>query len=310
LQNIGYSEELPLLISKAVRTMIMISTNKSNSKYSSIIVTVLLLIPMLFNTAHAGKTLILAVHPYLSPEELIKKFTPIANYLSAQTGQTIKVRIGSNYKEHIQYIGENKVDIAYMGPASYVNMTNEFGKKPVLARLEIKGRPWFQGNIITRQDSEINTLDDLKGKRIAYGDPASTMSYIVPHHMLDKAGVFNDPSSKHQFLHSHDNVALGVLSGDFDAGAVKPSVFKKFQAKGLRTIVKTPKISEHLFVTRDNCPTELVDAIRHAMLKIQDSEEGMAALRAIKGNITGLVKADSSDYDNLRKIIIETQAHH
>ena len=285
----------------------MILDKKSSIAFSYILIATLFLVLALHKVAHAEDEFVLAVHPYLPPDELIKKFTPIANYMGAQIGKTIKVRIGSNYEEHIQYIGQNKVDIAYMGPASYVKMVKEFGNKPVLARLEVKGRPWFQGNIITREDSEITTLADLKGKRIAFGDPNSTMSYLVPHYMLHKAGVFTDSSSGHQFLYSHSNVALGVLSGDFDAGAVKPTVFRAFEAKGLRTIVMTPKISEHLFVTRDNCPTGLIKELRNAMLNISNSEEGMSALHAIKGSITGLVKADDSDYENLRKIILETQ---
>ena len=188
-------------------------------------------------------------------------------------------------------------------------MVEKFGDKPVLARLEIKGKPWFQGNIITRKDSNIKTLDDLKGKRIAFGDPASTMSYIVPHYMLFKAGVFTD-STPHQFLYSHNNVALGVLSGDFDAGAVNPAVFKKFEEKGLRTITKTPKISEHLFVTRDNFTTKHINKLRHVMLNMHKSEKGLKALQTIKKSITGLVKAESNNYANLRKIITESQNLH
>jgi phosphonate transport system substrate-binding protein len=91
--------------------------------------------------AYAEESLILAIHPYLPADKLKKKFTPIANYLSRQIGTPIKIKIGSDYDEHIQYIGLNKVDIAYMGPASYVKMTNEFGHKPILARLEIDGNP-------------------------------------------------------------------------------------------------------------------------------------------------------------------------
>jgi len=257
--------------------------------------------------AYAEKGLMLAVHPYLPSNELKKKFTPIASYLSRQIGMPIKIRIGSNYDEHIQYIGLNKVDIAYMGPASYVKMANKFNNKPMLSRLEIKGNPWFQGNIIVRKNSAITTLSDLKGKKIAYGDPSSTMSYIVPHYMLHKAGVFTDSFSKHQFLYSHSNVALGVLSGDFDAGAVKPAVFRKFQEEGLKIIAKTPKISEHLFVARNDLPDWQIKKLRNAMLNMNNSNEGKAALRAIKESITGLVKASNSDYENLREIILEVQ---
>jgi len=290
--------------------MIMIYGRKSGTVFLCAIAAILFLMLAPHKAANAEDGFILAVHPYLSHEELRKKFEPIANYLSARIGKTVRVRIGSTYEEHIQYIGQNKVDIAYMGPASYVSMVNKFGNKPVLARLEIKGKPWFQGNIITRKDSEITGLNDLKGKRIAFGDPNSTMSYLVPHYMLHKAGVFVDPLAKHHFLHSHNNVALGVLSGDFDAGAVKPAVFMKFEEKGLRTIAITQKISEHLFVTRANLPDEQINKLRHAMLDMSNSEAGMKALRAIKDSITGLVEASSSDYENLRTIILESQKLH
>ncbi|MCW8854570.1 MAG: phosphate/phosphite/phosphonate ABC transporter substrate-binding protein [Gammaproteobacteria bacterium] len=285
----------------------ILSGKKVTNLIPSLLIITLLLIPSLHKHANADNNLILAVHPYLPAEELKKKFTPLANYLSNQTGMKIIVKIGSSYDEHIQYIGQDKVDIAYMGPASYVTMTNQFGSKPLLARLEINSNPWFQGNIITRNDSDINTLEDLKGKHIAFGDPNSTMSYIIPHYMLTKAGVFTDPLTKHQFLYSHNNVALGVLSGDFDAGAVKPEVFRKFEAKGLHTVALTPKISEHLFITRSNLPVKNIEKLRHAMLNIKYSDEGMIALTTIKKSITGLVKTSDNDYENLRKIIIESQ---
>lgn len=255
---------------------------------------------------YAKDSLLLAVHPYLAVKEIEKKFTPLVEYLAQKTGKKIIIRVGSNYQEHIRFIGTDKVDIAYMGPASYVSMTKEYGKKPVLARLEVNGQAFFQGNIIVRKNSNIKTIQDLKGKRIAYGDPNSTMSYIVPHHMLHKAGVYAKHPSTHDFLYSHNNVAMAVLSGDFDAGAVKPAVFKKFESKGLRTLVLTPKISEHLFVARTDLPENEITVIRNAFLDMRNSDEGLAAMRAIKKNITGLVKVSDHHYDNLRVIINET----
>ena len=260
--------------------------------------------------AFASEFITLGVHPYLSESELSKKFSPLANYLSHQIGIKVQVRVGGSYQEHIQFIGTDKIDIAYMGPASYINLTKQFGDKPILVRLEVNGFPYFQGNIITRADSGINSIKDLKGKRIAFGDPNSTMSYIVPHHMLHQENVFLDSRKSHSFLHSHNNVALSVLAGDFDAGAVKPAVFKKFEKRGLRTIALTPKISEHLFVTRANFPEAKIRAFRKAMLTMKDSAEGIKALVSIKKSITGLVKANSKDYENLRNIINDTKELH
>ncbi len=284
---------------------------KSCISHFHITLAILFLVLPLCQSASAEDSLILAVHPFLSNEELEKKFTPIADYLGSKTGKKIIVRVGSSYEEHIQYIGSDKVDIAYMGPASYVRMVTKFGNKPLLAKLEVNGQSFFQGNIIARKDSGIKTMADLLGgKRIAFGDPNSTMSYIVPHYMLHKAGVFSGRSTEHQFLYSHDNVALGVLSGDYDAGAVKPAVFRKYEENGLRTIAVTPEISEHLFVARKNLPVELIEMLRNAMLSMSKETKGLAALHAIKKSITGLVEVESSDYDNLRKIILESDSLH
>ena len=223
----------------------------------NLIILFLLIFPLWQNT-YAKETLILAVHPFLSPAEIEKKFTPLVNYLSLQSGFNIILKIGSNYEEHIEYIGSDKVDIAYMGPVSYVKLVNLYGFKPILAKLEVNGQSYFQGNFIVRKESHIKSLADLKEKRIALGNINSTMSFIVPHYQLHQAGVLNEKINRYQALATHEDIALAVLSGDFDAGAVKPAVFKNYHTYGLRLLAKTPKISEHLFVTRSNLPQKQI----------------------------------------------------
>jgi len=256
---------------------------------------------------YAKETLILAVHPFLPSVELEKKFNSLANYLSKQSGFNITLRIGSNYEEHIEYIGSDKVDIAYMGPVSYVKLVNMFGQKPLLAKLEVNGQSYFQGNIIVRKDSGIKTLADLKGKRIALGNINSTMSFIVPHHLLHHASVFPRHKIKHQILPTHDDIALAVLSGDFDAGAVKPAVFKRYEKDGLKVLTKTPKVSEHLFVTRANLPEKQIQLLRQILINMKNSSEGLAVLQGIKKNMSGLVSAKDSDYSNLHEMILEAE---
>ncbi len=260
-------------------------------------------ISSLQNHSHANENLTLAVHPYLPHDELIKKFTPLVQYLSQSIGKKINLKIGSSYEEHVKYIGQNKVDIAYIGPASYVKMLSDYGSKPILARLEINGTPWFHGNIIVNKNSNIKKLEDLKGKHIAYGDPSSTMSFIVPHYMLTNAGVFDDPLTRYTFLHNHTNVALSIIAGDFYAGAVKSNVFKKYQKQNLISIAQTPDISEHIFITKSNLSPEIITSIRSAMLNINTSKNGLKALKIIKNSATGLVSASEDDYKNLQHII-------
>ena len=259
---------------------------------------------------YAEETLIFAVHPFLPSSELEKKFNPLVNYLSQQSGLDITLKIGSNYEEHIEYIGSDKVDIAFMGPVSYVKLVNLFGQKPLLAKLEINGQSFFQGSIIVRNDSGIKSLADLKGKRIALGDINSTMSYIVPHHLLHRTDVFSKQNIKHQLLPTHDDIALAVLAGDFDAGAVKPAVFKHYEKDGLVILAKTPKISEHLFVTRSNLPKKQIQLFRQILINMKNTSEGLSILQGIKKGISGLVSVKESDYSNLQKIILENEYLH
>ena len=253
--------------------------------------------------AQAEETLTLTVHPYLPVKEIITRFTPLADYLGKEIGQPVSVRVGRDYDEHIVHVGKDRADIAFMGPASYVTLVAKYGKKPILARLEIKGQPLFQGHFIVRQDSPLKTLADLKGKRFAFGDRDSTMSHLVPQYMLENAGVTLDKLAYYKFLGSHNNVVLAVLSGDFDAGAVKDEVFDKFSPQGLRSLASTPFFSEHLFITRSTLPPNIIQAVRVAMVKLKDTPRGREILKAVNPNATALVPAVDTDYDNLRQVL-------
>jgi len=269
----------------------------------------ILLVHCLPLPASAQDPLILAVHPYLPFSELTDRYTPLADYLGNQLGRNVVVRIGRNYKDHMGYIGRDEVDIAILGPALYVTLVDKYGEKPLLARLEIDGKPVFHGKIITGKGSPIVSLADLKGKRFAFGDPESTMSHLVPRFMLLEAGVSADDLADYQFLGSHTNVALGVLAGDFDAGAVKEEVFYKFEQQGLKALATTPPFSEHVFVARSTLPTQTVEAVREAMNQLKDTPEGQDILSRIKKRLTGMVPAQDSDYDNLREILMTLQRH-
>ncbi len=250
------------------------------------------------NQIRANDQLTLWVHPYLPTTELITKFSPLAAYLSKQCGQPIKIKVSKSYESHIKKVGENQIDLAYMGPGPYVKMTHTYGIKPVLACLEVNGKPFFHGMIITRQKSTIKTLQDLQGKRFAFGDPHSTMSYLLPRSMLRQAGVDLGNLKKYEFLGSHNNVALAVLGGYYDAGGVKEGVFYKYQGRGLRMLAKSPAIAEHVFVTSDRLPEATINTLRQALLNLKDKK----VLSSIKRSVTGMALVKDEDYDTLRAI--------
>ena len=252
--------------------------------------------------------ILLGIHPFKSAKTIQKTFTPLAEYISDILNQPVRIEISRDYQHHIQLISENKLDIAYMGPVSFVQLINRHGDKPILARLEVQGTPTFQGFIISRDDSSIRTISDIVGKRFAFGSPSSTMSHLVPRHMMWKAGISVNKLEAFDFLGNHHNVAMAVLAGKYDVGAVKEAVFYEYQARGLRSVAATPKLSEHVFVASSRLSEIKIQRIREGMLRLHKTSNGIDVLHAIKGNATGLVPAQTSDYDNLRKILTDLAA--
>lgn len=252
---------------------------------------------------NAHEHLVLGIHPYLPATELIDRFTPLAEYLSKKMGRPVILGIAKDYQTHIDKAGKDELDIAFMGPATYVKMVELYGNKPLLARLEINGKPTFKGMIIIKKESSLRSLTDLKGKRFAFGDTESTMGHFVPRFILLNAGVRVKDLASHIFLSNHNDIALGVLMGDYEAGAVKEDVFFKFEKRGLKELARTPEMSEHVFVTRSTLQPQKVRALQEALYHLKDDEEGRKVLSALRDSLTGMVPAADKDYDNLRSIL-------
>ena len=253
-----------------------------------------------------AQTLLLGVHPYLSHGELQNRFLPLAHYLSKSLGVAVKVRVGRDYAEHVDEVGRDHIDIAYLGPISYVHMVKLYGRKPLLARLERNGKAVLVGHIVVPEHSPLRNVGELRGKAFAFGDPESTMSSVVPQAVLAAAGISLSDLSRYSNYRGHSNVALAVLSGQVDAGAVKSEVYEDFMDRGLRSLEKMPEVSEHLFVARADMPPLLVDKIRMLLLGIADDPEGLQALTALHRDASGLVAVTDQDYDTLRELLATT----
>ncbi len=251
--------------------------------------------------------LLLGVHPYLDDREVIQRFTPLAREISGRLQRPVQVRVGRDYTEHIEAVGQDRVDIAYLGPAPYVRVVDKYGAKPILGRLEAAGSPSFHGYIVVRNDSGIAQLEDLRARHFAFGDRNSTMSHLVPRYMLQQAGIQLTDLASHRHFKGHNNVAIAVLTGDVDAGAVKSEVMEQFRARGLHPLARTPAISEHLFVTRSNLPPPLVERLRSILLELRDNGRVAFSLSPIKSTATAIVPASDRDYDNLRAILSQVQ---
>lgn len=252
-------------------------------------------------TPFISANIIFGTHPIKGGVESWKQFEPFSNYLSKFLNESVTIRVAKDYSEQGEMVGKDQIDIAFMGPTLFVKVQNEYGPKHLLAKLEVKGKPNLYGVIFTTKNSKIKTLKDLEYKTLAFGSPLSTMSHLIPRYMLMQENL--EGKYSYRFLGNHINVALGVLIGDFDAGAVKEEVYEKFKSRGLKMLAKSPPFSEHVFVATNKCSPELVDKIQKALFAIPGQSNAREIMQAINPDMTGVLPAKTEEYDNLRFII-------
>lgn len=248
----------------------------------------------------AGPALTLGVLPYLPAQEVHRRFQPLAEHLAQAVGRPVVVRVGQTYDRHISAIGQDKVDIAFLGPVSYVRLIDRYGHKPILASLRVGRDPHLYAVIAVRQDSPLKRLQDLKGRRIAFADPESTTGYVIPRLMLAQAGVPLEAIGRYRHLGNHRDVALAVLAGDFDAGAMKREVYAEYAARGLRALAQGPPGPDYLFVARVGLPAAVETRLRQALESLHEQPAGRRILERLHTGLTALEMPQDSDYDGVR----------
>jgi len=162
----------------------------------------------------------------------------------------------------------------------------------------IKGSKTFYGIICVQEQGPIQEIGQLKGRTFAFGDERSTIGRYLSQLVLTQNGVRADDLLSYEYLGRHDRVGAAVGAGQFDAGALKESTFKKLKAKGvkIREITRFPNVTKP-WIASGNMSTEIITALRKVLLELKDP----AALKAIKKD--GFLPAEDSDYTLIRESI-------
>jgi len=252
------------------------------------------------NSAWAKDKLVMGVHPYKSVVELHKIFKPIADSISQKIGKPVELQIGKSYEDTAEKVAKGEFDFSFMGPNTYAKFGPQYYFKP-LAQIVNNGKPSFYGVIVVKKGSPIRSLKDLKGKSYAFGDRNSTLTHIVPLYMLLNENIHLTDLKKYAFLPgNHDNLALNVTTGTFDATGIMPDIAQKYQ--DLEVIATSPILPEHVFAANKSMDAATFKKIQDALLTMD-----LAELKGIKGSLTGMQKVNDKDFDVLRKMLDRTE---
>lgn len=250
-----------------------------------------------------SKTLSLSFGVYQSDKATVmyKKMTPILEYLQDDLEKRlsrpvdIHLNIFKSYDDGIDALVKGEIDFVRFGPASYL-IAKDRAPTVQLVAMELENdQKRFKGAVITRTDSPIRTLADLKGKRFAFGDPNSTIGRYLVQAELVNAGIHAKDLAGFKYLDRHDKVASAVDIGDFDAGAVAMSSFDKANEKGTLRIVATFDNVTKPWVARDGLDKKIIDGLQQGLYALKDA----AVLKELK--ISGFTATSEDEYRMVRE---------
>ncbi|MCF8721388.1 phosphate/phosphite/phosphonate ABC transporter substrate-binding protein [Nitrospina gracilis] len=253
----------------------------------------------------AERPLTMMFVPSGEAQVILKGGEEIARRLQSVTGLHFKASIATSYAAVVEAMGAGKVDVGWLTPFAYV-LAKERYSVELLLIVQRFGSPFYRGQIVTRADSGIRNLDDLKGKRFAFVDPASTSGHLYTKALLKARGLSPEKHlGKTVFAGSHNAVVLAVLKGEVDAGAtyddaraelVKsfPDIFEK-----IRVIAHTREIPNDTVSVRGELPVEIKQRVKEGLIHLTKTPEGSKALKRTYG-VSGFMDFDGL-YDPVRE---------
>ncbi len=225
--------------------------------------------------------------------------------LLAKQGIYVKSSVATSYAAAIEALCAGKADAAALATLSYVLAHDKCGAEVILNSIR-RGSATYNGQILVRSDSGINSVADLKGKRFAFTDPASTSGYLYAAALLKANGV--DPAkdlAEAIFAGSHNAAALAVYNGQVDAAAtyvdVRNSLEKTFPdiKEKTKVIAQTDPIPNDTITVRKDMPADVKEKFKQALLAVMETEEGKQAGYEIY-EWDGLAESNDSLFEPVR----------
>jgi len=262
----------------------------------------LAVVALLSTAAQADRELRFGVYAADKPSEMVRAFRPTLNLLeralTKKLGEetTIRMEVAGAYEEGVADLVKGRVDFSQFGPVSYINAKTALPTLQILAMETNEGTKSFNGAIVVAERSPLQRIDELRGKRFAFGDETSTIGrYLAQLHLLEH-GVHARDLAKYDYLLRHDAVASAVAEGRYDAGAVKESALRKQnkQEKRLRVLLLFPNVTKP-WVAAPSLAPDALEALRSGLLELKDAE----ALQALGAD--GFAPGDDAEYDRIRQ---------
>ncbi|HLS27672.1 MAG TPA: phosphate/phosphite/phosphonate ABC transporter substrate-binding protein [Opitutales bacterium] len=218
---------------------------------------------------------VFALKPDKDPDRMLEEQKSLENFLSERLDRPVSVIIPLSGSIILEGFANGTIDAGYVSATEMVYARNEQTADLLLAG-EINGNPYYESYWVSLKDKPYESVEDLKGKPIAFSSRSSTSGFIIPFWDMNKKGLVDDDGKPEDFF-GEGNVWYGigyvsaveqVLSGAAEAAAVSYYVIDED-----RHLTEEQRAKLKMVTSQGPVPTHVIAASR------QLGEEGQAKLR-------------------------------
>lgn len=241
--------------------------------------------------------------------DLQTKANAVAKFLSQELKTPVEA-IVTDDTAAVEALRANRADVAFLSSRPALKAEQLTNAKMYLAEV----RPNYSGGYTYRsvmvvpnnsslqpQGSAKQTLEQLRGKKIAFTSPTSGSGFIFPVAELVKLGFVPNRDRLEGFFgqvsygDNYSGALQAVLRGQADVAAVseyalKPPYITEAESKQLRVLYAIGGVPAHGVVIDDDVPAATRNKLIDAMLKLNQPQNNQM-LRSLY-NSTELVKVD------------------
>ncbi|GGL10297.1 phosphate/phosphite/phosphonate ABC transporter substrate-binding protein [Nocardia jinanensis] len=251
---------------------------------------------------NAPDVLKVGLPPSEANANLQAKFEPLTLLIAAGTGKTVEVKPTSDYLSIVEAMRSGLIDVAMFSPFPTPLAQAVAGVEPLVVA---RGAA-YSSVFVCRTGVGINSIDDLRGRKVAFVDAGSTSGNYIPKLLLKRAGIDPETDIEGIYAGGHDTAELAVKQGSVDCAADARSSYQTMVDKGVIDGTQQAIVAES-----DPIPVSLVVIAR----KDLDPALGQGIVRAFVGGknaaalgvvgATRFDKAQDSDFAIFRDAAAE-----
>ena len=246
------------------------------------------------------KKVIIALKANKQPASMLVEKQDLESYLSTKLDRPVEVIIPSDSSVVVESFRNGTLDMGYLSSTDAARNLSQETADILLVHLK-NGKPHYKSIWLTKKEKTYQSIDELKGKPVAFASRSSTSGFLIPTWDMMKRGLVGNETSLTDFFSltlygtGYVSAVEKVLSGEVEAAAVSDYVYRgdnKYlddtQKERLRVFQEQGPVPAHTLCVRSTMSEKDRKIIKEALLQMNEDNADLRD-RIFNGKLISVV---------------------